>query len=590
MVKLMGKSAAFLFLLSLGASAAFNTNGQKGVVRTLSAIPSGSARMTLGIGTNFAVSSSYADDTTPGETGSSAKMFSSNILWNIGIGRQVDVALALPFYADWAGFKETAVFGLGDMAISTKILLSPYNENAVVFPSFLLGISAPTGQATSDHPGIFPRHPSYYPKEVNNSGYYTEAHFYTSKMPTIKPAFLTTFVVRGEGELVFRINTNLGVVIPTDKEMEKTALMGLGLELSPVSVVTLFTDLFLETRFSNLGSEASGDITRDPVMISPGIRVDAPVGVYMLLAADVAVGSMKDQHLNKWDLPDEQNAVDQAYTTAGWPRLGFHFQFGWSGYLTAQDQDKDGVKDDVDRCPKDPEDRDGFEDDDGCPDPDNDKDGIPDLEDQCPKLAEDFDGIDDKDGCPDPDNDNDAIPDSLDRCPNDPEDIDKYEDEDGCPDIDNDKDNIPDLRDQCPNEPESLNGIEDEDGCPDKKQAKKEPPMPKHQIVKGVNFKSGSIQMTFDSYQYLDPIIAVMKKYPKVEIEVRGHTDSVGGYEQNMRLSKLRAEAVRRHLMAQGIAGTRVRAVGFGPSSPIADNRSAAGRARNRRIEIVRIK
>jgi outer membrane protein OmpA-like peptidoglycan-associated protein len=114
--------------------------------------------------------------------------------------------------------------------------------------------------------------------------------------------------------------------------------------------------------------------------------------------------------------------------------------------------------------------------------------------------------------------------------------------------------------------------------------------MPKHQVVKGVDFKSGSIQMTFESYQYLDPIIEVMKKYPEVEIEIRGHTDSVGSYERNMRLSKLRAESVRKHLIAQGIAPSRVRAVGFGPSSPIADNRTATGRARNRRIEIVRIK
>ncbi len=81
-----------------------------------------------------------------------------------------------------------------------------------------------------------------------------------------------------------------------------------------------------------------------------------------------------------------------------------------------------------------------------------------------------------------------------------------------------------------------------------------------------------------------------MKEYPEIEIEIRGHTDSMGKYESNMRLSQMRAESVRRYLIAQGIDPKRMRAVGFGPSSPIADNRTAAGRAKNRRIEVVRLK
>ena len=78
------------------------------------------------------------------------------------------------------------------------------------------------------------------------------------------------------------------------------------------------------------------------------------------------------------------------------------------------------------------------------------------------------DGFQDDDGCPDPDNDKDGIPDKLDKCPNDPEDKDGFEDADGCPDPDNDKDGIPDVIDKCPNEPETFNGYQDEDGCPDK--------------------------------------------------------------------------------------------------------------------------
>jgi len=167
-----------------------------------------------------------------------------------------------------------------------------------------------------------------------------------------------------------------------------------------------------------------------------------------------------------------------------------------------RDEDKDGVPDATDRCLGIPEDRDGFQDNDGCPDPDNDGDAILDKDDKCPNQAEDFDQFEDEDGCPEPDNDkdgildiNDACPrdpedgkgpkpkdgcplsktdsdgdgitDDKDKCPTDPEDKDGFEDEDGCPDPDNDGDGIPDNFDQCPNQPEDMDGFEDEDGCPD---------------------------------------------------------------------------------------------------------------------------
>ena len=98
------------------------------------------------------------------------------------------------------------------------------------------------------------------------------------------------------------------------------------------------------------------------------------------------------------------------------------------------DRDGDGIPDNIDKCPDDPEDRDGFEDEDGCPDPDNDKDGILDVDDLCPNDPEDIDGFEDKDGCPDPDNDKDRILDKDDKCPNEPEVYNGFEDEDGCPD------------------------------------------------------------------------------------------------------------------------------------------------------------
>lgn len=132
-----------------------------------------------------------------------------------------------------------------------------------------------------------------------------------------------------------------------------------------------------------------------------------------------------------------------------------------------RDHDADGIEDENDKCPEMPEDRDGFEDADGCPDWDDDADGIADTADTCPRVAEDRDGFEDADGCPEPDNDADGVPDAADKCPMLAEDVDNFEDADGCPETDNDKDGIPDVDDLCPSSPETKNGFEDGDGCPD---------------------------------------------------------------------------------------------------------------------------
>jgi outer membrane protein OmpA-like peptidoglycan-associated protein len=152
----------------------------------------------------------------------------------------------------------------------------------------------------------------------------------------------------------------------------------------------------------------------------------------------------------------------EAFTT---PR--FRFNLGLRYAPTGHDRDGDGILDRDDKCPDVAEDKDGFQDDDGCPDPDNDGDGIPDLKDKCRDAAEDFDGFQDEDGCPDLDDDHDGIPDAEDKCRNEPEDIDGFQDEDGCPDPDNDGDGILDKVDLCPNAPEDFDGYKDGDGCPD---------------------------------------------------------------------------------------------------------------------------
>lgn len=145
----------------------------------------------------------------------------------------------------------------------------------------------------------------------------------------------------------------------------------------------------------------------------------------------------------------------------------FRFELGVRFAPLALDADADGVSDRDDLCPASLEDRDGFEDSDGCVDPDNDQDRVPDEVDRCRDAAETVDGFEDADGCPDPDDDKDGLADEDDRCRNAAEDVDGFEDGDGCPELDNDGDGMPDTADQCPNGAEDKDGFKDQDGCPD---------------------------------------------------------------------------------------------------------------------------
>jgi OmpA-OmpF porin, OOP family len=245
------------------------------------------------------------------------------------------------------------------------------------------------------------------------------------------------------------------------------------------------------------------------------------------------------------------------------------------------DLDGDGILDDVDRCPRVPEDRDGFQDDDGCPDDDNDADGLNDKIDKCPNDPEDRDGFEDDDGCPELDNDKDGLSDKVDTCPMDPEDKDGFEDDDGCPDRDNDKDGIPDKDDKCPNEPGAP-----PDGCP-KKYTHVVVTEKKIELKQTVFFDTNKATIKPVSFALLDDVALALKDNPKIKVEVQGHTDSQGDDNFNLKLSQRRAESVRAYLGGKGVAGNRMVPKGYGENVPIADNRTADGRGQNRRVEFV---
>ena len=283
-------------------------------------------------------------------------------------------------------------------------------------------------------------------------------------------------------------------------------------------------------------------------------------------------------------------AVGGAMTSGyGAPQLRVMAGLRFDPGLLANDADGDGLDDRDDRCPTEAEDKDGFQDADGCPDLDNDADGVPDSVDRCPLVPEDRDGRDDEDGCPDLDDDGDGIPDAQDKCPTKAEDWDGYDDTDGCPDPDNDGDGIPDEDDLCPNAAEDKHGPDRMDGCPDV-------PTPAAVSDEGTRLRlQGRIGFTYATanvsaagLKVLDAAAAYLRAHKELQaLEVAVFTDSNGARAALKAQSQARADAVKAYLVKKsGLASHQIRAVGRGAAEPIGDNHTLAGRSRNRRVEL----
>jgi hypothetical protein len=250
------------------------------------------------------------------------------------------------------------------------------------------------------------------------------------------------------------------------------------------------------------------------------------------------------------------------------------------------DADGDGIPDRLDKCPNEPEDKDGFQDADGCPDPDNDHDGIPDAKDKCPLDPEDKDGFQDADGCPDPDNDGDGIPDAIDKCPNEPEDKDGFEDADGCPDPDNDHDGIPDAKDRCPNEPETINGFQDDDGCPDKGDTAIVLSPDRIETLEPIRFTG--VKLTRPSLPLIEQVGATLRAHPEiVRLRITVHVQPTNNSDADQARSDKRALAVRDWLVQWGIAATRLEPRGFGSAKPLVPAEKRGAAKINDRIELI---
>ena len=424
-----------------------------------------------------------------------------------------------------------------------------------------------------------------------------------------------------------RYKLNNGSILPEDAKIAPYFQAGVG-GFYAFSQTTWGPDAYVQDEFY-------ADVTKKRAVTDMNGAVQGAFGVNVYLTERIglrysftATYTMSDI----WDganggTPDPVNniAVHKLWRTNDMYALhavGFTYAIGegmGSSVKKAKDKDEDGVPDKYDLCKNTEPKYRRFVDSVGCP-ADTDKDGILDADDKCPDVA----GPEQFKGCPDADGD--GIQDKLDACPNQAGDAkfngcpdtdgDGVSDKDdacpttaglaafgGCPDTDGD--GVEDRNDKCPNIAGAIagEGCPDTDGdgvfnnidkCPDVSGAvaNKGCPEIKKEVIqkialaaKGINFETGKAVITASSFKSLDDLVTLLNSYPGASVEIQGHTDNNGTPESNKTLSQDRANAVKRYLSAGGVSEVRMTAIGYGQELPLADNKTEAGKTKNRRVD-----
>jgi len=598
-------------LVASSALASYNRDGLWGVHKTHSAQTGGKSKMAAGVHGDLMTDTDAFENNLATQSGATTEISSVSALngypfFGLAMTNHFEAAIVFPLYYELIeGLDNTDIIGFGDIKATAKFNLPLPKEGNIADVALILGLEG--GTSVIGDGGVLPREPDYINLEDNR-----ETRAFGRGALSAQPNLAVTLDFnRLSSSIPLLIHANVAYRYSMEDYPAMTTLRG-AFEVNPLEYISLYAEGVLDIPTAQFNSGEDLNF----LTIAAGGIVHTPIG--MDVVAGVTGNPTSYKYIDNVSSPEKSTVANmQPY-----PQVKVHGALIWSGYLMAQDKDKDGVIDELDQCPGEQEDKDGYQDGDGCPDLDNDKDGIPDAEDKCPSRPEDVDGFEDEDGCPEMDNDNDkipddrdqcpleaedkdgfddgdgcpeldndkdGIPDDKDKCPNQREDLDNFQDEDGCPDLDNDGDGILDEKDKCPDKKENVNGVEDADGCPDK-EAPKTKPITKQITLHGVKFKTGTAELTFEAQQALNGMAEQLLDQKSVHIEIRGHTDNVGDSQANYLLSEQRANSVKQYFVSKGVEPSRMEAKGFGEAQPIASNNTAAGRAQNRRIEIYRTK
>lgn len=343
------------------------------------------------------------------------------------------------------------------------------------------------------------------------------------------------------------IAANVGSTLRSAQELQNVSFgtelnYGLGVQWSIMQdLVALGAEVFGKTQLAGQDDGAI-DFQGSPLEFLLGVKLHTPSGFSVTTGAGSAI-------LDGYGAPEFRAIIGVSYVDK--PQQ--------EQIEAPKDTDNDGLADDRDACPDQPEDMDGFQDEDGCPEDDNDGDNIPDAQDKCPDQAEDMDG---------------------------------FQDEDGCPDDDNDGDGVSDVDDKCPNKA----GVAEHQGCEPPVLLKAIPKRTFNKLVLKVNkiellekvfFETNKATILPESFGLLDEVAGLLEQYPQIKlVEIAGHTDSVGKAAANKTLSQERADAVLKYLVDKGIAAERLKAIGHGQEKPlVSPEKTDEDRAKNRRVE-----
>lgn len=522
----------------------------------------------------------------------------------------------------------------GDLGLWTKVRAPFISDSSVLSLAAQFDLYLPIGRKAL---GLRPRHAWY----IRGDG---TTNAYTADEVVVGATAIASLDF-SKFDIPIRWNTSVGIIYAN--EGSNTLIYSTGFDWDWAKWITAFLEYSGEFRVENNGMPL--DFWDDPMLVTPGLRLHLPYNIDLAGGLDLSPRMMRVRYDREKEMKNiDEYTLHYEDQKGNYKSYGYTptVTYAFTGLLTwtfggaekapepvcpqglppapdtvvmadtvvkidtvtntitltdtIRDADSDGVIDSLDMCPNTPmgfpvdslgcpvdEDKDGVTDSldkclgtpagievgvDGCP-LDFDKDGVPNYKDLCPNTAEGV-GVDTT-GCA-MDEDKDGVPDNRDQCPLTPKGA--PVDTTGCP-IDTDKDGVPDYLDKCPN---NLRGIKvNKVGCPVNKKEDLE------NLKKGINFKTGSTALTKSSFNTLNDIVALMTKLADVSLEIQGHTDNVGDSTYNEELSQGRAQAAVDYIVSKGIGSKRLRAAGYGPRKPIADNKTKKGRAKNRRVELV---
>ena len=377
----------------------------------------------------------------------------------------------------------------------------------------------------------------------------TDDEFAGTDMPSVRTLLFATYSPTTQITII----TNAGAVLRKKVEFANS-IQGIGAAWGAGVQYRIAHPLFLQAEaFGEVVPNGKRDVMK---VLHTQVTTEYLGGLHYQLSPQYSVSIAAGRGLtNGIGAPVFRGMLSFAYTPSGRPLPPLHKpEVIVPIDPNTNDADFDKFVDAKDKCPNDREDKDGFQDDDGCPDPDNDNDGVPDEKDKCVMVAEDKD---------------------------------KFEDGDGCPEDDNDRDGVVDASDACPNEAEKINGVDDDDGCPDKGGESLVISTPDRlELLESVQFNGTAIaKSSINLLGQLEKTLRARSDIVRLRIGV--HVQPTNKPEKDQALSDKRGNAIREWLIAHGIAGERIDPKGFGGSKPLASPSQKNSALMNERVELI---